>query len=77
MSIHFSPSVKDRDKKKNVACKELGITLITIPYWWDGKLSSLAATIQHIRPDIPLLDVHHVLSPIPTESPTKKRTLCT
>jgi hypothetical protein len=30
-------------------CKEEGITLIEIPYWWDGKKDSLNATIfKHI-----------------------------
>jgi hypothetical protein len=35
-------------------CKQLGITLIEIPYWWDSTLSSLILTIQKHRPDIPL-----------------------
>jgi len=29
-----------------------GITLIEIPFWWDGKVDSLLATIAHFRPDI-------------------------
>ncbi len=33
-------------------CKAQGITLLEIPYWWDQQLSTLQATIHHIRPDI-------------------------
>ena len=29
-----------------------GITLITIPFWWDGLLPSLASTIHLKRPDV-------------------------
>jgi hypothetical protein len=36
-----------RDKEKKEKCQQNGITLIEIPYWWDQKISSLAATIQH------------------------------
>ncbi len=38
--------------KKRMACAELGLTLITVPYWWDRQLSSLAASIQSKRPDV-------------------------
>ncbi len=41
-----------RDKEKEQACKNVGITLVHIPYWWDGKLESLKATIYHHRPDL-------------------------
>jgi hypothetical protein len=48
---------------------QLGITLIEVPYWWDGKKESLAATIHHFRSDIisqqdPLL---LTASPIPNK----------
>ena len=39
-------------KKKRSICKENGITLIEIPYWWDFKKSSLIATIHQQRPDL-------------------------
>jgi hypothetical protein len=29
-----------------------GVTFIEIPYWWDRKLESLAATIYTYRPDL-------------------------
>jgi len=41
-----------RDKEKQAACERLGITLITIPYWWNGATDSLLATIHKIRPDL-------------------------
>ena len=30
----------------------IGITLIEVPYWWDKKADSLAATIYRARPDV-------------------------
>jgi hypothetical protein len=41
-----------RDKEKREKCKEKGITLIEIPYWWDNKLSSLISTIHRERSDL-------------------------
>eukprot|EP01124_Arcella_intermedia_P018337 TRINITY_DN2528_c0_g5_i1.p1 TRINITY_DN2528_c0_g5~~TRINITY_DN2528_c0_g5_i1.p1 ORF type:complete len:363 (+),score=82.00 TRINITY_DN2528_c0_g5_i1:113-1090(+) len=35
-----------------MACADKGITLITIPYWWDGKPDSLASTLHLSLPDI-------------------------
>ena len=43
---------KKRDKEKKEICKENGITLIEIPYWWDKQLSSLIATIHQQRKDL-------------------------
>ena len=55
---------KQRDLQKVEICKEIGskyllptikykgITLIEIPYWWDRKYSSLAATVYSARPDL-------------------------
>jgi hypothetical protein len=46
----------ERDKEKRQVCKDNGITLIEIPYWWDKTLPSLAATIRarigNMVPDI-------------------------
>jgi hypothetical protein len=58
-----------RDKEKEEACKELGITLITVPYWWDGKVESLQSTIRRKRFDL-LTDVAHTSPEIP-QSPNK------
>jgi len=40
------------DEEKRQKCKQLGITLIEVPYWWDGKKDSLFATIQQYRPEL-------------------------
>jgi hypothetical protein len=37
---------QNRDREKREKCKESGITLIVVPYWWDNKLPSLMATIH-------------------------------
>jgi hypothetical protein len=37
---------KEVDARKRGLCKEKGITLIEVPYWWDRGKESLAATIQ-------------------------------
>eukprot|EP01126_Amoeba_proteus_P062281 TRINITY_DN8440_c0_g2_i1.p1 TRINITY_DN8440_c0_g2~~TRINITY_DN8440_c0_g2_i1.p1 ORF type:complete len:587 (-),score=81.09 TRINITY_DN8440_c0_g2_i1:266-2026(-) len=62
---------KERDLKKKIACAEKGITLVEIPYWWDGQEESLASTLHVLRPDIfPMIDS----SPIPSEPPTASST---
>lgn len=43
---------QERDKEKRMRCKEKGITLIEIPYWWDKQKSSLISTIHQSRPDL-------------------------
>jgi len=45
-------STKDLDKEKQKLCKQNGITLIEIPYWWDKQLSSLISTIHQQRKDL-------------------------
>ena len=58
---------KKEIKKKEKLCKENGITLIEIPYWWDFKKSSLIATIHSHRPD--LISSRGDGEPIPNEPP--------
>lgn len=41
-----------RDTAKEEDCRQLGITLIPIPQWWDQTPESLMATIHARRPDI-------------------------
>ena len=41
-----------RDKEKKELCKQNGITLIEIPYWWDKQLSTLISTIYQQRKDL-------------------------
>ncbi len=43
-----------RDEEKKRACGDHRVTLIHIPYWWDFRVESLAATIRKARPDLPL-----------------------
>jgi ATP-dependent DNA ligase len=43
---------KSRDMTKSALCKQKGITLIEIPYWWDRSYESLAATVYSYRPDV-------------------------
>ena len=53
--FHQSGTLDDnqrRDLQKSSICKDKGITLIQVPYWWDRKLESLAATVYTQRPDL-------------------------
>jgi hypothetical protein len=50
-----SSSVRQRrDQAKVKFASQLGITLISIPFWWDRTSDSLASTIEYYRPDIHL-----------------------
>lgn len=65
----FGPSTGaywERDILKNNLCATQGITLVVIPYWWDGEIASLSATLYQTRPDVfPVSDAN----PIPREKP--------
>lgn len=43
---------QNRDNNKAEMCKSLGITLISVPYWWDKMEDSLMATIHKHRPEL-------------------------
>jgi len=58
-----------RDEEKRLECEKNQITLIEIPYWWDGKEQSLRATIHKERPDIIARGAGR---PIPTERLVKQ-----
>jgi hypothetical protein len=52
---HFSygtSSIQAKDAEKKSACKEHGITLITVPYWWKKDAHSLMKMIQEARADL-------------------------
>eukprot|EP01114_Cavostelium_apophysatum_P021810 TRINITY_DN7703_c0_g1_i1.p1 TRINITY_DN7703_c0_g1~~TRINITY_DN7703_c0_g1_i1.p1 ORF type:complete len:1057 (-),score=241.58 TRINITY_DN7703_c0_g1_i1:7-3177(-) len=48
----LSDGQKQRDQLKRLTCEKVGITLVDIPFWWDGKADSLLATIHRARPDV-------------------------
>eukprot|EP01124_Arcella_intermedia_P028018 TRINITY_DN5608_c0_g1_i1.p1 TRINITY_DN5608_c0_g1~~TRINITY_DN5608_c0_g1_i1.p1 ORF type:complete len:508 (+),score=131.08 TRINITY_DN5608_c0_g1_i1:7-1530(+) len=56
-----------RDEKKKQSCLEKGITLVTVPYWWDRKKESLCATLHQVLPLI-FPETHSL--PIPTSLPS-------
>jgi hypothetical protein len=59
-----------RDQEKKLACHQSGILLVPVPYWWDCKVITLAATIKHLRPDVILaLAVPEDAQPIPPQDP--------
>lgn len=37
---------KQRDQRKREVLREKGITLVEVPYWWKGNMSSLLATFR-------------------------------
>eukprot|EP01114_Cavostelium_apophysatum_P001436 TRINITY_DN11234_c0_g1_i3.p1 TRINITY_DN11234_c0_g1~~TRINITY_DN11234_c0_g1_i3.p1 ORF type:complete len:383 (-),score=45.89 TRINITY_DN11234_c0_g1_i3:53-1201(-) len=58
-------STQLRDKEKLEAFRSKGITVIEIPFWFDGRKSSLAATISKHCPElIAKLDEH--ATPVPS-----------
>ncbi len=63
-------SMRERDRNKLDSLKELGITVIEVPYWWDRKVTSLAATIYNSRPD--LFAEKPTGNPIPLTRPPQK-----
>jgi hypothetical protein len=42
---------KQQDQLKKTLCKDNGITLINIPYWWDGTKDQLISTIRQYQPN--------------------------
>jgi len=71
-TIHFGLNVRRRDEKKLSICRERGITLLVIPYWWNTSLESIAETIRKERPDI-LLNVgrgEEISKEMPETKPT-------
>jgi hypothetical protein len=51
----------------------LGVTLLSIPFWWDKSPRSLASAIQYYRPDINIPGLSVPPSPLPSEIPQKYR----
>jgi hypothetical protein len=75
---HYSSSIligdlsvyQRRDRCKRKFASQFGLTLISIPFWWDNSSDSLISTIQNYRPDINLQPSKDV-PPIPLEMPVK------
>eukprot|EP00026_Physarum_polycephalum_P003110 Phypoly_transcript_03119.p1 GENE.Phypoly_transcript_03119~~Phypoly_transcript_03119.p1 ORF type:complete len:559 (+),score=49.29 Phypoly_transcript_03119:51-1679(+) len=44
--------VQQNDEIKRSQILQKGETLVPIPFWWDGNLNSLQATVQFHRPDL-------------------------
>lgn len=43
---------RQRDSLKKAIAKEAGITIIDVPYWWDGKPASLLASFADSHPQL-------------------------
>lgn len=52
MPGHFLEDKTRKDRERRLVCAQNDITLVMIPYWWDGKPASLVATIRKYRPDL-------------------------
>jgi hypothetical protein len=65
------PVYQRRDQSKRKFASQFGITLISIPFWWDHSSASLSSTIQYYRPDINIQESK--VPPIPLEMPAKLR----
>lgn len=47
--LMYDVNQMERDRQKREHCEKAGITLVEVPYWWDGSVESLAATIHKHR----------------------------
>lgn len=50
--MHRNSQSKEKDVEKRQACEQAGITLIEIPYWWDGQRDTLIKLIQKQVPKL-------------------------
>lgn len=52
----FGPSqlYQERDSAKRLVCAQRGVTMVEVPYWWDGRTEPLARTLRALRPDLNL-----------------------
>eukprot|EP00026_Physarum_polycephalum_P003695 Phypoly_transcript_03709.p1 GENE.Phypoly_transcript_03709~~Phypoly_transcript_03709.p1 ORF type:complete len:736 (+),score=66.77 Phypoly_transcript_03709:154-2361(+) len=52
-NVHRSLStIQELDNLKPSVLAHRGDTLITVPFWWDGRDDSLVSTIRSVRPDL-------------------------
>lgn len=67
-SLGDQKMISERDVEKKKLCANEGISLIDVPYWWDGNIDTLAASIHKYRPDlIPQPPAAEPISEIPPE----------
>lgn len=33
-------------------CKQAGVALVRVPYWWDGSTDELIKLIRDVKPDV-------------------------
>eukprot|EP00026_Physarum_polycephalum_P000399 Phypoly_transcript_00400.p1 GENE.Phypoly_transcript_00400~~Phypoly_transcript_00400.p1 ORF type:complete len:1105 (+),score=129.94 Phypoly_transcript_00400:31-3345(+) len=45
-------SVQQKDGLKQSSVSQKGFSLVRVPFWWDGSVDRLAASIQFVRPDL-------------------------
>jgi hypothetical protein len=43
---------QERDREKEQACFNYGVTLIQVPYWWKKDPKTIKEMIQKQRPDV-------------------------
>jgi len=44
--------IRQKDSEKKALCKQHGVTLVDVPYWWDHTQTSLLEMIAHTRPEL-------------------------
>lgn len=57
MSLSFcrygnAKAQQDKDSEKYELCKQAQISLIQVPYWWDGSTEELKSLIDEVRPEV-------------------------
>src|SRR5690349_14952216 len=70
VTTKISQEVARNFEQKKADCKKLGITLLSIPHWWNKKTDSLKATIFQVRPD--LVSGKPAEKPIPQKEPVQQ-----
>eukprot|EP01125_Pyxidicula_operculata_P000063 TRINITY_DN1008_c0_g3_i1.p1 TRINITY_DN1008_c0_g3~~TRINITY_DN1008_c0_g3_i1.p1 ORF type:complete len:638 (-),score=58.48 TRINITY_DN1008_c0_g3_i1:11-1924(-) len=71
--IQESYAIKDDEKKR--ICVDNNIQLIEIPYWWDGRVPSLASTLAPFFPaDVIPRSLYENVAPIPPKPLTRPST---
>jgi hypothetical protein len=51
LAVSLEEQVK-RDREKMLACQQIGISLVQVPYWWSNSANALLSTIKQFRPEL-------------------------